>query len=188
MTGLPKDFQVVQVATDSGSLPVPLAVALCSTISIVTKKSSITGKGSLTSSLDGNQSCFIIVVQVQKTQCQWLFKLRSKGAAIFTPTTQRRGTSCTPTMPMRYSPTSTYPVLLNIATCGLSDGERTIRMAQNVVHHGRSYPFLNIRMHAYGDISSIPRADNRRPRSVFDDVVAAATSAAHAEAASPSAC
>jgi len=68
-------------------------------------------------------------------------------------------------------------------------------MLQNTVHKGLSYAYPNIRMHAYGDIASIPRADNRTqspyhafgPRGrVFDDAAGGlAATAAPSVAASP---
>jgi len=71
-------------------------------------------------------------------------------------------------------------------------------MAQNIVHGGLSYPYPNIRMHAYGVIASIPRADNRTQSPYhafgtrgrvfeFDDAAGVATTAAPSVAASPAA-
>jgi len=72
--------------------------------------------------------------------------------------------------------------------------EQMTFMAQNQVHQGLGYPDPNIRMHAYGDIASIPRANNRtqspfhafgdRGR-VFDAAAGDVNSAAPAGPAAP---
>ena len=69
-------------------------------------------------------------------------------------------------------------------------------MHQSSVHRGLGYPSPNIRMHAYGDIASIPRVNNRTQSPfyafgerghVFDDAAGITTTAAPSVAASPAA-